>query len=105
MPVLPRFASFYSKMIEKLIGPVTIGSLLKTYRRNNELSLDELSKKLRITKTDLQKIESGKLHPPLKQVLSFTKKLDEPPNIYAKVWCEDEVRRAGLNFNDLMKVI
>ena len=92
-------------MIEKLIGPVTIGHLLKTYRRNNELGLDELAKKLRISKTDLQKIESGKLHPPLKEVISFTKKLDEPPNIYAKVWCEEEVRRAGLNFDDLLKVI
>lgn len=94
-----------NKIVEQIVGPVTIGTLLKSYRRNNELTLDELSRKLRITKTDLQKIESGKIHPSLKQVLSFTKKLDEPPNIYAKVWCEDEVRRAGLDFNDLMRVI
>lgn len=93
------------KIIEKLIGPVTIGSLLKTYRRNNELSLDELSKKLKISKSDLQKIEAGKMHIPLKQVISFIKKLDEPPNVYAKVWCEEEVRRAGLDFEDLIKVI
>lgn len=93
------------KIVEKIIGPVTVGTLIKSFRRNNELSLDELSKKLKIPKTDLQKIESGKIRIPLKQVIQITKKLDEPPNIYAKVWCEDEVRAAGLDFEDILRVI
>ncbi len=93
------------KIVEQLIGPVTVGTLIKSYRRNNEITLDELARKLKITKPQLQKIESGKLRLPLKQVLLITKKLDEPPHVYAKVWCEDEVRAVGLNFDDLMQVI
>lgn len=91
--------------VEQIIGPVTVGTLIKSYRLHCELSLDELARKLKIPKPQLQKIESGKTRLPLKQVLLITKKLDEPPNVYAKVWCEEEVRAVGLNFDDLMKII
>lgn len=93
------------KIVEKLIGPVTVGSLLKGYRMTHEITLDGMSKKLKVTKPMLQKIESGKHHLTLKEVVSITKKLDEPKHVYARVWCEEQARLVGLDFEDLIKVI
>lgn len=93
------------QVIEKIIGAVTVGSLLRKYRQNNEISLDKMASKLKMTKPMLQKIENGKHRLTLKEVLSITKKLDEPKNIYARVWCEEEVKANGIDFNDLLKVI
>jgi transcriptional regulator with XRE-family HTH domain len=92
-------------LVDKIIGPVTVGSLLRSYRLNNELTQEHLAKKLKMTKPMLQRIESGKHRLTLKEVLSITKKLDEPKTIYAKVWCEEEVRLNGLDLDDLMRVI
>ncbi len=93
------------KVLEKIIGQVTVGSLLRGYRINNELTLDEMAKKVKMTKPMLQKVESGKHRLTLKELVTITKKLDEPKNIYAKVWCEEEVRANGMEFEDLLKVI
>lgn len=93
------------KVLEKIIGQVTVGSLLRGYRINNELTLDVMAKKVKMTKPMLQKVESGKHRLTLKELVTITKKLDEPKNIYAKVWCEEEVRANGMEFEDLLKVI
>ena len=93
------------KVIEKIIGTVTVGSLLRGHRVNNEMTLDQMAKKLKMSKAMLQRVESGKHRLTLKEVVSITKKLDEPKNIYAKVWCEEEVRVNGLEFDDLLKLI
>lgn len=92
-------------VVEKIIGAVTVGSLLRGYRVNNELTLDQMATKLKMTKPMLQKVEAGKHRLTLKEVISITKKLDEPKNIYARVWCEDEARANGIDFEDLLHVI
>jgi transcriptional regulator with XRE-family HTH domain len=76
-------------VVEEIIGVVTVGSLFRTYRHTHELTLEKLAKKLKITKLQL----------------SFSSKLDEPKIVYARVWCEEEVRAAGLDFEDLVKII
>lgn len=93
------------KIVESLIGPVTVGSLLKGYRMTHELTLDQMSKKLKVTKPLLQRIESGKHHLTLKEVVTITKKLDEPKHVYARVWCEEQSRLVGIDFDDLIKVV
>lgn len=93
------------KIVEKLIGPLTVGSLLKGYRMTHELTLDQMCKKLKLTKPLLQRIEAGKHHLTLKEVVAFTKKLDEPKYVYARVWCEEQARLVGLDFDDIIKVI
>lgn len=93
------------KVIENLIGAVTVGSLLKGYRLHHELTIEAMAKKIKVTKSELQKIESGKHRLTLKEVVAITKKIDAPKNVYARVWCEEEARAAGLNFDDLLIVI
>lgn len=100
----PQLRGYMVQAIENIIGKVTIGSLIKGYRHSNDLTLDELAKKLKISKAELQKIEAGRKKLSLKEVVSVTKKLDEPKNLYAKVWCEEEVRSVGLDFDDLTKI-
>lgn len=92
-------------VVEEIIGVVTVGSLFRTYRHTHELTLEELAKKLKITKLQLQKIESGRVRLPLKDLINFSTKLDEPKIVYARVWCEEEVRAVGLDFEDLVKII
>lgn len=93
------------KLVEKLIGPVTIGSLLKGYRVTHELTLDQMCIKIKVTKPLLQRIEAGRHHLTLKEVVTITKKLDEPKHVYARVWCEEQARLVGLDFDDIIKVI
>lgn len=82
-----------------------MGSLFRGFRLTHELTLDELSHKLKITKADLQKIESGSRQLTLKELVSLTKKIDEPSHLYARVWCEEQARKVGLDFSDIMHVV
>jgi hypothetical protein len=93
------------KVVEAIYGQVTVGSLLRGYRHNNEVGLDDLAKTLKLPKADLQKIEAGKKRLTLKEVVAINRKLDEPVALYARVWCEEEVRAAGLEFDDVVNVI
>lgn len=91
--------------LENVIGPITVGTLLRGYRKTHELSLDDMSHKLNLNKVDLQKIESSRHQLTLKEVVEITKKLDEPSHLYARVWCEEQAQKVGLDFNDIMNVV
>lgn len=93
------------KVVENIIGVVTVGSLIKSYRRTHELTLNQMAKILKMAKPKLQKVESDKQRLSLKEVIKLADKLEEPKAIYAKVWCEEEVKRVGLDFDDLSKVV
>lgn len=92
-------------LVEQLIGPVTIGSLIKVFRSTHELTLNDLSKKLKLSKEELQKIESSSTQLSLKEVIMIAKKLDEAKHVYARVWCEEQLSRVGMDFDDIMRVI
>lgn len=78
--------------------------MIRGHRHSNEISIDQLAKILKLTKAELQKIESGKVRLPLKEVVSIAKKIDGPKNVFAKVWCEEELKAQGLSFDDLTRI-
>lgn len=87
-----------SNVFEKLVGPMSIGMLLKAHRTANDLTVAELENKLKLTKGALSKIESGKKKLTLKEAIKFAKKLNEYEDFFALVWFQEEARDAGLDF-------
>lgn len=93
------------EIVESIIGPVTIGSMLKAYRATHELTEEVMAHKMKVTVDELHKIESGKEQLPLKEVVHLAEKLEEPKHVYARVWCEEQVKKVGMEFDDIVKVI
>lgn len=86
-------------IFEDLVGPMSIGMLLKAHRVANDLTINQLETKLKLSKGELSKIESGKKRLTLKEALKIAKKLDEYQDYFALVWFQEEARDAGLDFH------
>ena len=86
-------------VFEELVGPMTIGMLLKAHRVTNAFSTDQIEKKLKLTKGELHKLELGKKRLTLKEAIQIAKKLDEYQDFYALIWFQEEARSAGLDFD------
>jgi transcriptional regulator with XRE-family HTH domain len=92
-----------NSVFEKLVGPMTIGMLLKAYQVTNDLTPEQFAKKLKLTKAELLKLESGKERLTLKDTIKIAKKLEEYKDFYALVWFQEEARSAGLDFHKYLR--
>lgn len=90
-------------VFEDLVGPMSIGMLLKAYRVTNDLTQAQLEKKLKLTKGSLARIENGKNRLTLKETVKMAKKLDEYVDFYAFIWFQEEARDAGLDFHKYLR--
>lgn len=92
-----------NNVFEKLVGPMTIGMLLKAHQVTHDLTGEQLAKKLKLTKGELLKLESGKERLALKDTLKIAKKLEEFEDFWALIWFQEEARNAGLDFHKYLK--
>ncbi len=90
------------KFLEQLVGPMTIGKLIRTYRFTNEITLQKLAEKLNVTRGFISNIETGKKSLSLDKSLEIAKKLKESTDLYASVWFEEQAREAGINFKKII---
>ncbi len=91
------------KFLETLIGPPTVGKLIRSYRTQNELSTQELATLLGVTKGYISNIETGKKDISLDKALHICEVLGEVRELYAHVWFEEQARNAGLDFKKVIK--
>ena len=92
-----------SNVFEKLVGPMTVGMLLKAHQVTNDLTAEQLAKKLKLTKNELLKLVSGKHRPTLKETIKIAKKLEEYEDFFALVWFQEEASSAGLDFHKYLR--
>lgn len=82
------------RIIEKLVGPLTIDKLLRAYRSANNLTVAQLERKIR---------HKGKKKFTLKETIKLAKALNEDADFYALVWFKEEARSAGLDANKYLR--
>jgi transcriptional regulator with XRE-family HTH domain len=90
------------KFLEQLVGPMSIGKLIRAYRVSHELTLQELADKLGVTRGFVSNIEMERKPLSLDKTLEIAKKLKESTDLYASVWFETQAREAGLDFKKII---
>ena len=93
------------KALEKYIGPITIGMLIRAYRTANEISQQELAFTLGVTKGYISNIETDKKDISLSKALEICKALGEVKEVYARAWFEEQARNAGLDIKKIAKIM
>ncbi len=84
-------------IFEKMIGPLTVGKLLKAYRTANALTTAEVEQRLSLSKGTILKLESGKIKLSLKETVKMARKLEEADDLYALAWLKAEALDAGVD--------
>ena len=85
------------KQIEEAYGKVTFGRLLKSHRLAEELTQAQLAKLLKISKQNLNDLETGRKSPSLKRALKITKKLNLLEEVVAQIVIQDQLDRENLH--------
>lgn len=91
------------KFIEDLIGPTTIGMLIRTYRTTNDLTQAQLAKKLKVTVSYVSDLENDRKEISLKQAKEIALKLGDPVRLYLRIWMEQKAREAGIDFEEIIE--
>lgn len=91
------------KILEKKVGPVTVGMLLRVHRTRNDLSQGELAQILQVTPGFISNVENSRKHLSLEKILEIAKKLGSSKEYFASVWFQEEARNNGLSFEKIMK--
>lgn len=85
------------KFMEELVGPTTIGMLVRAYRTRNNLSQKELGIIIKQTVSYVSDLERDKKPISLAQVKDIAQRLGESVGLYAKVWIQQELSEANIN--------
>ncbi len=84
---------------ERLLGPMTVGMLIRGYRVSNDMTLQDLAMKLDVTLGFVSNFETGKKRLSLAKTLEIAEQLGEFKEVYAQIWMEEQLRDAGLEFH------
>ncbi len=84
------------KFLEKLVGPATVGMILRTYRTTHDMKQGDLAKKLKVTVGFISNIETGKKNISLTKLLQICHKLGGNELFWMTVYFEEQARLAGM---------
>lgn len=84
-------------IFEKLSGPISVGTLLRAYRLAHSLSAAALEKKIKMSKSSISSIESGKKTLTLQETVLLAQKIGEPVDYYIEIWLAQEARAQGVD--------
>ena len=84
--------------LEKIAGPLNLGSLLHAIRVGEELSQVEFSKLLGISKQNLCDIENGRRFVSPKKAEEFAKKTGHSSTQFVRLCLQDILKRDGISF-------
>lgn len=86
------------KLLEKITGEeFSFATLVRGYRVREDLTQEELAKKLKVKKSYISNIENSRDYVTLEQAVRFANLLNEPIELWAKVVLQDMINRSGLN--------
>lgn len=86
------------KQLEKLTEEeFSFATMVRGYRTREDLTQEELAKKLKVKKSYISNIENRRDFVTLEQAIRFAIALKEPIEVWAKVALQDMINRAGLS--------
>lgn len=92
------------EILEKLIGPLTVGMLIRAYRTREGITQQDLADKLDLKVTYISDIENDRRIPSMAKVKEMAEKLGELVAQYIRVWTEQTYRESGLSFEEIVNV-
>jgi transcriptional regulator with XRE-family HTH domain len=99
-----KMKSEAKKFMEGLIGPMTLGRMIRAFRTTNDLTQAQLAKKLKVTVSYVSDLENDRKDVSLNQAKEIATKLGDPPALYVRIWLEQKTREAGLDFDEVLGV-
>jgi transcriptional regulator with XRE-family HTH domain len=88
------------KQMEKIIGgPLTLGRVISSLRKSDEISLMELANKVGISKTYLCDIEKGRKRVPLALAARFAEVMDHSISSFVQLALDEELKKTGLRLH------
>lgn len=90
--------------LNKSIGPLTVGMMIRNYRTRHSLTQVDLAKKLGLTRRSLSLLENGRKKLSLEKTLEIAKKIKANRKHFALVWFEEESRVNGISFQEISKL-
>lgn len=91
--------------IRAITGHITFGRMLKGFREVQEYSQVECAKILGISKQELCNIEKDRKIVSVQRAVAFAKLLKLPPEVFAGYVLEDELYRAGIEGEVIIKSV
>ena len=85
-------------------GPLTVGNLLHSLRKSEEMSQVEFAKKLGISKQTLCDIEKERTAVSSARAARFAKKLKFPPAFFIQMALQEELNREGIRLSVKVEV-
>lgn len=85
-----------SDVLRDLLGHVSFGEMLYSYRVSWDYSQVEFASRLHISKQELCNIEKGRKTISVERAKAFAQYLDMSPIIFAKYILEDQLYAAGI---------
>jgi transcriptional regulator with XRE-family HTH domain len=83
--------------LEKLRGePFSFASIVRAYRAREELTQEQLAKKLKVTKAYISNLENKRENVTVEQAKKFATILKEPVNFWVTTALQDMIDRAGI---------
>ena len=85
------------KQLDKIRGEsFSFAMMLKTYRSREEVTQEELAKKLKVSKAYISNIENKRENITVEQAKKFATILKEPVNLWVTMAMQDMLDRAGI---------
>ena len=85
-------------ILEKELGPLTFGDMIKTIRLCEEWTQAEMAKKLNISCQNLCDIEKERKLVSPERAAKFAKILGQPVEFFIQISIQDSINQAGLPF-------
>lgn len=84
--------------LEKIVGPLTLGSLIAAIRKGDELSQAVFSKKLKISISHLSDIENERKAVSPQRARDFAKRLGYSDKQFIRLALQDTLKRQGIPY-------
>lgn len=91
--------------IRAITGHISFGDILKVFRELEKYSQVECAKILGISKQELCNIEKNRKNVSVERAVIFAKKLKLPAKVFAGYALEDELYRAGIEGEVIIKSV
>lgn len=93
----------YFEELERSLGRLSLGSMLKAWREAEGTSQTAFSKKLGLSVQNLNDIEKGRRIPSPSRAAKIAKKLDLPEEALIKLALRDVLHKDGYKFDVILK--
>lgn len=88
-----------TKDLERELGVMTFGRMLKNFREIREISQSDFSKVLKISPQRLNDFEKGRRLPGISSAVLFAKLLKESEEFFIQILFQDYLRLENLNYD------